>query len=127
MKRLLFDTSAFLWWLESDRPRLSPDVANEIADSGNVVYVSVVNAWEIAIKISVGKLDMKRKVSDLVEHYGFSLLPVLLPHAMAVEHLPLHHRDPFDRMLIAQAKVEGLTLITTDPHMLRYDVPVLAG
>ena len=125
MSRFLFDTSVFLWWLESDRPRLRGEVTEQISDASNQVFVSVVNAWEISIKISVGKLRMTDKVSDLVEHYGFELLPVTLPHAMAIEHLPLHHRDPFDRMLIAQARVEGLTLITTDPNMRRYDVPIL--
>ncbi len=125
MTRLLFDTHAFLWWLESDTPRLHPDAIAAITNAQNIVCVSVVNAWEVAIKISTGKLRMTHRFADLVEHYGFSTLPVLLPHAAAVQTLPLHHRDPFDRMLIAQARVEGLTLITRDPNMRKYDVPIL--
>ncbi len=125
MKRLLFDTQAFLWWLEKDEPRLQPATTAAILDRSNEVFISVINAWEIAIKVSAGKLRMDHGIAELAEHYGFSVLPVLLPHAAAVKDLPAHHRDPFDRMLIAQAKVEELTLITRDPNIQKYDSPIL--
>ena len=115
--RLLFDTHAFLWWLEAEEPRLRPATSTAIRDGGNTVFVSVVNAWEIAIKVSMGKLRMTHSFADLTEHYGFPILPILLPHTMALRSLPLHHRDPFDRMLIAQAQVEGLNAWVAYPKL----------
>jgi PIN domain nuclease of toxin-antitoxin system len=124
-RRFLFDTHAFLWWMDRDESKLPENAFDAIQDTASEVFVSVINAWEMAIKTSMGKLESPHDVTAAVEHYGFGVLPVLLPHAAAVRDLPLHHRDPFDRMLIAQARVEGLTLITTDPNMRRYDVPIL--
>lgn len=126
-RRLLFDTHAFLWWMDHDESRLPFGSFETIQRSDSEVFLSVISAWEMAIKSSMGKLQSPHEVESAAKHYGFSILPVLLPHAIAVRDLPLHHRDPFDRMLIAQAKVEGLTLITTDPHMSHYDVPILRG
>jgi PIN domain nuclease of toxin-antitoxin system len=98
-----------------------------IRASETEVFLSVINASEMTIKASMGKLRAPNDLEQAADHYGFQILPVLLPHATAVRDLPLHHRDPFDRMLIAQALVEGLTLTTTDPNMRRYDVPILLG
>ena len=126
-RRLLFDTHAFLWWMDRDDSRLPAGLFDKIQSAESEVYLSVIVAWEMAIKTSMGKLQSPHDVESAADHYGFEILPVLLPHATAVRDLPLHHRDPFDRMLIAQAQVEGLTLITTDPHMRRYDVPILGG
>lgn len=126
-RRLLFDTHAFLWWMDQDESRLPTGTFNAIRRGDSDVHISVINAWEMAIKSAMGKLRSPHDVAAAAEHYGFAVLPVLLSHALAVRDLPLHHRDPFDRMLIAQALVEDLTLITTDPHMRRYDVPILAG
>jgi PIN domain nuclease of toxin-antitoxin system len=125
--KLLFDTQAFLWWMDNDSTKLPDEVFVAIRDSGNSVFVSVINAWEMAIKTSLGKMNSPHDVEEAIRHYGFSILPVLLPHAMAIKALPLHHRDPFDRMLIAQAQVEGLTLITSDQHIRKYDVPILSA
>ena len=92
-------------------------------------FVSIVSMWEIAINTSVGKLDLKVSMEQLaasLPEFHLKLLPLKLEHVQAVEHLPLHHRDPFDRMLIAQAKHEGMHLLTADPHFEAYDVPLVA-
>jgi PIN domain nuclease of toxin-antitoxin system len=86
------------------------------------VYVSAAAGWEIAIKASLGRLTTKRQTADAVLESGFEELPMRLAHAEGVEALPWHHRDPFDRMLVAQALAEGLTLVTRDPVFSRYDV-----
>jgi PIN domain nuclease of toxin-antitoxin system len=89
------------------------------------VYVSAVTGWEISIKTSLGRLETTRSVVDAVTESGFEELPLRLVHARAVEELPWHHRDPFDRMLVAQAREEGLTLVSRDEVLPRYDVRVL--
>jgi len=89
------------------------------------VYVSAASAWEIAIKASLGRIETDRRIEEVVTRSGFEELPIRISHAEAVETLPPHHRDPFDRMLVAQASVEGLTLVTRDPLIRRYDVEVI--
>lgn len=121
--RLLFDTHAFLWWMGHDA-KLSSRAFDEIGNTGNTVFVSVVNAWEIIIKTAQGKLQSPTDIAGAIQFYGFNLLEVTLPHVLALRDLPDFHKDPFDRMLIAQARVEQLTLITTDPDIQRYEVSV---
>ena len=87
--------------------------------------VSAVSAWEVAIKISLGRLRLKDPFATLVERSGFEPLPITFAHATQLEELPRHHADPFDRMLVAQARAEGLTLVTHDRALARYDVAVL--
>ena len=122
--RLLLDTHVLLWWLD-DAPRLSGEVRDAIASPRNLVYTSAVTAWEIVIKRSLGKLEIPVDWSDAVSSEPFRKLPVTWEHALDVESLPELHRDPFDRLLIAQARVEGLMLVTCDDIVVRYDVRTL--
>ena len=123
--RLLLDTHAFLWWQEgsSMMPR---DVSRRIAEADRV-YVSLATAWELAIKIASGKLRSRESFAEAVEVNRFGLLPITLDHVEALTTLPPpgRHRDPFDRMLVAQAAHEGLTLVTHDRAFRDYAVPVL--
>lgn len=122
--RLLLDTQVVLWSL--DRPeRLTPAVVAALVDPRNAVEVSVVALWEISIKQSIGKLSVDGDLRDRIAAQSFTELPVTGEHAVAVRDLPLHHRDPFDRMLVAQARCEGLTLVTADRALTAYGVPVL--
>ena len=126
--RLLLDTHMFLWFL-SDDSRIPQDKRNAITSSENSVLVSAASVWEIAIKTSIGRLKMARtdvmKLPELINASGFDDLPVLARHAAAVISLPMHHRDPFDRLLIAQTQTERLALVTVDPAILRYDIETL--
>ncbi len=122
--RLLLDTHALLWWLE-DSPDLARTAYEAIANGENDVVVSVVSPWEMAIKTALGRLRVSGDLLSSLEKSRLVILPVSLDHALAVASLPLHHRDPFDRMLIAQAKVEGLTVVTRDPRLEPYGVPLL--
>ena len=122
VNRLLLDTHVFIWWREKST-RLLPDVARDIAQA-DAVFVSVATAWEIAIKVSSGRLRVPGPVEAAVTHSGFSALPVTFEHAELVATLPRHHGDPFDRMLAAQAMHEGLTLVTHDRAFTPYAVPV---
>lgn len=114
----LLDTHTFLWWLSSPN-QLTQPAATAIADPANEVQVSVITLWEIAIKRAIGKLQAPIDLQSDVARAGFQLLPLTVAHIVATEQLPLHHRDPFDRMLIAQAQLEGATLVTRDPHFDR--------
>jgi PIN domain nuclease of toxin-antitoxin system len=122
---LLLDTHVLLWWLADD-PKLGATTRAAIADGRNDVYVSAVTIAEIAIKRSQGKLAAPPELLQVLTEEGFSELPLLSTHAAALETLPWHHRDPFDRMLVAQATVEGLTLATADRNIPAYGVSVLA-
>ena len=121
---LLFDTSAFIWWITGDS-RLGERARSALADPANDVFVSAVSAWEIAIKRSLGKLAFAGEVAALVEREDFQELPIRMVHAEEAEALPLHHRDPFDRMLVAQSRSESLVLVTSDRVFTRYDVRLL--
>jgi PIN domain nuclease of toxin-antitoxin system len=121
---LLLDTHKFLWWLD-DPALLAESARKAIADGKNLVYVSAAVAWEIAIKRSLGKLDAPEDLEAVMAANRFLPLPVTVPHALAVATLPDHHRDPFDRLLIAQARHEGFQLVSRDPFMKLYDVPLL--
>lgn len=123
---LLLDTHALLWWL-CDDPTLSADARKAIADPANIVYVSAASAWEISIKKALGKLDAPDGLDAAVSASGFQELPITMPHALAAGRLPMHHTDPFDRMLIAQATLENLTLITRDNRIAQYQAPTLTA
>ena len=126
--RFLLDTHAFLWWTEDD-DRLPARVQAIIQASGNQIYLSAVCVWEVAIKTQLGQLtlrrDPKETVRQEIEVNGLLPLAVDLQHALHVASLPLVHRDPFDRLLVAQAQLEGLTILTADQTIARYDVPVV--
>lgn len=122
--KLLLDTHALLWWLE-DSAQLSDAAREAIADGGNEIAVSAASAWEIAIKRAAGKLRVPDDLDTVVETSGFSSLPITIEHALAAGALPPHHRDPFDRMLVAQASLEGMTIATRDPRFDPYGVPTL--
>jgi len=122
---VLLDTHALLWWLADDT-KLSATARDVIGNPANQVFVSAVSGWEISIKQSLGKLDVdKGTLLTEVEHNGFMLLPVSFQHGLVAGNLPSHHRDPFDRMLIAQAQCDGLHLISVDCCFEAYDVDVI--
>ena len=121
--RLLLDTHTFIWWL-SDAPQLSGNARQAIIDA-EAVYVSAASAWEIAIKLAIGKLHFPTSVGDEVGREGFLPLAITFAHAERAGILPPHHADPFDRLLIAQAQLEDLVLISADAHMAAYDVAIL--
>lgn len=119
--RILLDTSALIHW-HAGTLRPSAVLAVQRAD---LVVVSAVSAWEIAVKRALGKLRFSDRVEDVAESYGFLALPVTLRHGDLLHELPAHHPDPFDRMLIAQALDEGLTILTSDRAFEPYRVPVI--
>jgi len=121
---LLLDTHALLWWLD-DSPSLRGDAREAIANPANTVFVSAVVAWEIRIKQAIGKLDLPDDFAETLSNEQFSELPLRISHADRLADLPMLHRDPFDRMLVAQAMVEGLTLVTRDADISKYGVPLL--
>ncbi len=124
MNRLLLDTHAFLWWL-ADSSKLKRDARSAIADSSALVHVSAVTVWEIAIKARLGKVNPGTKNLDReIAANQFSELKISARHALVAGNLPLHHDDPFDRMLIAQAQLEGLTIVTHDETFAAYEVAV---
>lgn len=127
--RLLLDTSVLIWWL-AEPNRLSTTARDAIADPGNQISCSVVNLWEIQIKAKLGKLDLHLPLPAIhawiVEQEGWVLLPVQWPHIRRLDQLPAPHKDPFDRLLIAQAMEEQLTVVSVDPMMSHYPVAVLA-
>ncbi len=123
MERVLVDTHALLWWLYDD-PALPTDIALLIDDRGTDAVVSIASVWEVAIKRGLGKLEAPDDLPGVLEGEDFTLLPITSPHAWAVRELPHHHRDPFDRMLIAQSRHEAIPLVSGDPHFGAYEVDV---
>lgn len=122
--KLLLDTHAFVWW-DSDLARLSAAALAAIRDPANEVWVSTVGAWELAIKAQMGRITLRPPLADIFAHQmanGMRVLPVSLDHALAVQALPRVHKDPFDRMLVAQANAEGAQLVTVDPIFAQYPV-----
>lgn len=128
MTRVLLDTQAFLLWV-SGSDRLTPRAAEAIADPEVHVLVSVVTAWEIAIKSAAGKLELEAPaeayVPDRIRLHGFETLPIDMAHALAAGALPRHHGDPFDRMLVAQGQVEDVPIVTGDPLLGLYDIETI--
>ena len=124
MKRLLLDTHVFLWWISGDAS-LGLSARASIGDSGNQVFISAASVWEMSIKRQLGKLKAPEDLESLVERCGFEPLPIGLFHAQQAGSLPMHHRDPFDRMLIAQAQAEGLLLVTVDVEFPAYGVRLM--
>lgn len=121
---LLLDTHVVLWWLADDAT-LADDVKSRL-DIEPDVFVSSATVWEIAIKQAIGKISQPTDLPDLIRNAGFRELRISVEHAIMAGRLPLLHRDPFDRMLVAQAKCENLTLATRDAHCQKYEVDVLA-
>lgn len=122
--KLILDTHAALWWL-SDDARLGDEAVRQIGDPTNLVFLSAAVVWEVAIKRSLGKLDVPDGFAPTLLEAGAQPLAVRLDHAAAVEELPWHHRDPFDRLLVAQTAVESATLVSGDEALQRYGVPVV--
>ena len=121
---LLLDTHTLLWWLDAN-PLLSEKARSYIADGSNLVFVSAVIIWEIRIKQALGKLEIPPDFRQVLEQQPFEMLPITAEHAHAVGNLPTIHRDPFDRMLIAQAKVEGFTIVTRDSIVQQYKIKTI--
>lgn len=122
--RLLLDTHVLLWWRD-DSPRLSPRAQGEIADPTNEIHVSTATLWEIIIKRGLGKLSFLDDLEDVVREESFGLMPISFQHLRRLETLPGLHRDPFDRILVAQALTEGMPLVTNDRALLAYGAPTL--
>ncbi|MFE9043292.1 type II toxin-antitoxin system VapC family toxin [Streptomyces sp. NPDC007818] len=120
--KLLLDTHVVLWWLEGSLP----DETRERLAHERWVYMSAVTPWEISVKQATGKLDAPADVAERARDTQFLALPITAEHGVQAGLLPHHHRDPFDRILIAQARTEGLTLVTRDKNIPLYDVPVLS-
>lgn len=123
--RLLLDTHVILWWL-GDSDELS-DQVKDLLDTEPSAHLSAVSAWEIAIKQSLGKLDGPDDLAERVRDSQFTTLPITAGHGVRAGRLPALHRDPFDRILVAQAQIEGMTIVTRDKWIPRYDVPVMAA
>ena len=120
----LLDTQILIWWL-TDHPRLTPQLSQTISNPNNLIFYSVANLWEISIKRSIGKLKLKIPFPQLVQTIPFPTLTIKPNHIITLHQLPLIHKDPFDRLLIAQALTENLTLITADHQITRYHLPTL--
>jgi PIN domain nuclease of toxin-antitoxin system len=121
--KLLLDTHALLWWLADEE--LAPEARARIADPANSIAVSAVSAWEISIKKALGKLEAPEDLEQQIQASDFMALPIVIRHAMTAGRLPRHHEDPFDRMLIAQAQEEQMTIVTRDKRFSDYDVEVV--
>lgn len=119
---LLLDTHVVLWWLTDD-DALDPAIKSRL-DVDSEIFVSAATVWEVGVKQALGKLTGEGSLAEQVRDSGFSVLPISADHAIAASGLPLHHRDPFDRILIGQALVEGLTVMTRDRAFSAYGLPV---
>ena len=122
---LILDTHIILWWMD-DNDLLSQKYRLAIENINNICFVSAVSVWEISIKSAIGKLDIPDNYLDVLLNQNFKELPVSWQHACKVRHLPMHHEDPFDRLLIAQALIEDLTILSVDKIIPEYDVKILS-
>jgi len=126
--KILLDTHAFLWWITDDAS-LSKLAREIMGDGENTLFLSAASAWEIAIKARLGRLKTPaqpdRFIAEQMLQNAMQSLPIQISHALHVYHLPLHHQDPFDRMLVAQAKLENLTLLSSDQQIKKYDVEIV--
>lgn len=123
--RLLLDTHVLIWWAQGSG--LSPPATRAIRSPANDVFVSAASVWEAEIKAAIGKLDLDADLAGEPALHGFLELGITAGHAVEAARLPLHHGDPFDRMLIAQARLEDLTVVTRDAAFKAYGVPLLAA
>ncbi len=124
MTRLLLDTNVAVWLLLGERRSVTTVAQELLQDEGNDVALSAVSVWEMAIKRSLGKLEIEDRWARELTRLGFDPLPVTAQHAEYVEHLPWHHRDPFDRLLVAQAVLDDRMLVSADRRLSAYDVTV---
>jgi PIN domain nuclease of toxin-antitoxin system len=124
MMKLLLDTHILLWWL-SEASRLSPTEIDLITDSDNFIFVSAATAWEIAVKKMIGKLEAPDDLPAALAVNNFLELPITIEHSQKLYKLPLHHNDPFDRIMIAQAISEDLTFMTRDAKIALYDIRIV--
>jgi PIN domain nuclease of toxin-antitoxin system len=125
--KLLLDTHAFLWW-DNAPDRLSATALSALRDPANDLYLSAASAWEILIKSRLGKLTLRLPIADMIANQqsnGVKVLPVDIHHVLGIDGLPPIHKDPFDRLLAAQANVEGATFVTADPIFTQYPVRTL--
>jgi len=126
--KLLLDTHTFIWW-DSEPAKLSSQALALCQDRQNTLLLSVVSVWEMQIKLQLGKLKLNLSLHEIVESQrqtnGIEIMPITLEHVLALENLPDYHRDPFDRLLVAQAIVEEAILISADPNITRYPVQVV--
>ncbi len=123
--KFLLDTHAFLWWV-TDHPKLSDPVRDIIGNPENEIYLSAASCWEIAIKAGLGRLDLSEDLHTFIPEQirinQFQSVPIQISHSLQVHQLPRYHRDPFDRMLVAQAIVMKMPILTVDPMLARYGV-----
>ena len=126
--KLLLDTHVFIWW-DSEPASLSSQALALCQDRANTVLLSVASVWEMQIKLQLGKLKLSLPLAEVIESQerinNIEVLPIILAHVLALQNLPAHHKDPFDRLLIAQANVEGAVLISGDPILAKYPVKLL--
>lgn len=126
--KLLLDTHTFIWW-DSEPAKLSPQALTLCQDRKNSLLLSVASVWEMQIKLQLGKLKLNLPLAELIESQqqtnSIEILPVTLVHVLALQNLPPHHKDPFDRLLIVQANVEDAVLVSNDPVFVKYAVQVL--
>jgi PIN domain nuclease of toxin-antitoxin system len=126
--KILLDTHAFIWW-DSDLSKLSPRALAVCQDSSNSLMLSIASVWEMQIKLQLGKLKLKLPLADIIasqqQTNGIQLLPIALSHVLELENLAHHHKDPFDRLLIAQAIIEGATVISNDPEFPKYQADLI--
>ncbi len=126
--KYLLDTHAFMWW-DADSEKLSSNVFEIISDDDNDIYLSVVSVWEIAIKNQIGKLPIRSELATIITEQqtenGIQILSIELAHTLKISELPLHHNDPFDRLLIAQSLVENIPILSKDAVFQKYDAEIL--
>lgn len=126
--KLLLDTHTFIWW-SGEPDKLSPEALARCQDASNRVLLSVTSVWEMQIKHQLGKLRLTLPLGDLISEQRkinhIEVLPITLPHVLALESLPFHHKDPFDRLLVAQANIESAVLVTKDPAFEEYPVKLI--
>ena len=124
---ILLDTHALLWFMDGDK-NLPTSARETIQNTDNKIYVSIASVWEIAIKLSIGKLTLKKSIENfltILDENGFILLEVNTKHIKKVAELPFIHRDPFDRMLVSQAMVENMSIMTIDSNITKYGVHII--
>lgn len=126
--RILLDTHVFLWW-DSDPGKLSARVNSLLSNPEHIIVLSVASTWEIQIKKQLGKLSLSIPLDELIESQQqineIEILPVHLAHVLMLDNLPPHHKDPFDRIIISQAKVEDIVIVSADPVLAKYDIEIV--